>query len=317
MCQEDLLALAMNNLYRLPVHEKMSLAAQGKHTLIPNSGFCQTVAKVSCPSLAAFITNAYEEIDLLREHFFDQSEKEAFEYPGNTLTTYVEEHRYGLDAGVEALVAAINLWPNVYTVNSCSGVHSGAWLPDGNGSFFCEDLIKFVSDDREALNQVSAILEAGAVGIRFKVSSTRNGGLEDKIASMPGFLVVDYNLGNNGPKTCRTYYRAMSFTQEPFDKLDCMLWAVTEDGPPLMRMHANLVGLFGTALELVQANPTLEPSDLQHKQLNELKRFAETSRKRVIFQQTKFLSSFDFMEPAKEMFERLEKDNWWGDSLKC
>ncbi|CAB9496038.1 expressed unknown protein [Seminavis robusta] len=113
------------------------------------------------------------------------------------------------------------MWPGVYTVNSCSGVHAGAWMefPD---HWFCEDYIKFVSDDREALNQVSAILETGSLGIKFMVCNPQ--GMPDNIGSKEGFLVIDYQDNvSEAPKTCRTYCRAMSFVRDPTDKLDSML----------------------------------------------------------------------------------------------
>ena len=60
MCQEDLLSVAIDNLFRLPFSEKMELYAEGKQNLVSNSHFCTTVAKVSCPNLDGFIKNAYK-----------------------------------------------------------------------------------------------------------------------------------------------------------------------------------------------------------------------------------------------------------------
>jgi hypothetical protein len=315
MCQEGLLALALDNIYRLPAELKMSLLAKGMRELVPNHQFCQTVAKISCPDLDTFLDRALEEFKLLRTDFLETTAQKAAQVKGNCLDFFVQDNRYGVDPGVEALVAALSLWPDIYTVNSCSAIHNEAWIQLEDGSPFCEDFVKIVSDDREALNQVSAILETGAVGIRFKVSPEQYG-LADTIANKPGFLVIDYqdDEKSNIHKTCRTYCRVMQPTEQPFDKLDSMLWAMTSSArppqPPVLRMHSNLVGLFGVALELIQANPILQPTESQQTKLQVLHDYARIARMRIISDYARIMAKCK-MPGAVEMLKRLEKENWW------
>ncbi|CAB9496039.1 expressed unknown protein [Seminavis robusta] len=75
MCREDLLSIAIQNIYCLPVEQKMALMAQGRIEQIPNNQFCQTVARICCPgNLDVFIDTAFKEFQLLRNHYFDEKE---------------------------------------------------------------------------------------------------------------------------------------------------------------------------------------------------------------------------------------------------
>lgn len=166
-CHPDLLSLAMDNIKRLPVDEKMRLNMTGQAHLIPNSQFSQTVAKVSCPSVADFIECANKEYALVRDKLYWRVPAEkAAQYPGNSQSDFVEDNRYGLDVGVASLCAAINMWPGVYTINSCSNLHAGTWIRNPLVQDFSEPayygsspFVQFVSDDKEALNHIQAIIE--------------------------------------------------------------------------------------------------------------------------------------------------------------
>ena len=53
------------------------------------------------------------------------SEEKIGDKAGHSQMEHVN-YRFGLDDGVETLCLALNLWPGVATVNSCSGLHRGA-----------------------------------------------------------------------------------------------------------------------------------------------------------------------------------------------
>lgn len=281
-CHPDFLALAMDNVRRLKPEEKMMLTAAGKQHAVPNSHFCQTVARMSCVSVSDFIKCVEREYVLVRDKLcYNVSPTEAAKYPGNTQRDLVEENMYGLDVGVEALCAAINMWPGVYTVNSCSGLHAGAWVPSGPQAYFCSDYVQFVSDDTEALNNMQAVIERGGFGIKFSVTRIR--GTSDPIGNEDGFLVIDcVSKDTRLPQRCRTYGRAVSYTPLPFGKLDSMLWMMTDEEPPLMRMQYLLMGFLGVALELVRANPSLNLTEREKTKLAALENLMRLFRKRQI-----------------------------------
>lgn len=282
-CHPNLLSLAMDNIRRLPVDQKLQHMAAGNAHLVPNSHFCQTVAKVSCPSVSEFLQCARREYILVRDKLcFNKTASEAAMCEGNCQYDLVDQNRYGLDVGVEALCAAINMWPGVYTINSCSGLHAGAWMPStaGPDPHFCSDLVQFVSDDADALNRIQAIFERGGFGIRYQV--TKMDGQSDPIGRQDGFVVIDCDLGDGLPRKCRTYGRAVTWTPEPFDKLDSILWMMTYEKPPLQRMQNNLIGFLGVAVELVRANPSLDLSEEQVQELKETEKPMMMLRKWLI-----------------------------------
>jgi len=283
-CHPNLLSLAMDNIRRLPVDQKAENIAAGNVHLVPNSHFCQTVAKVSCPSVSDFLQCARREYVLVRDKLcFTKKASEAAMCAGNCQYDLVDQNRYGLDVGVEALCAAINMWPGVYTISSCSGLHAGAWMPTGPDSYFCSDFVQFVSDDADALNHIQAIFERGGFGILYQV--TKMDEKSDPIGRQDGFVVIDCDLCDGDgdlPRICRTYGRAVSWTPEPFDKLDAFLCMMTNKEPPLRRMQNNLIGFLGVAFELVRANPSLDMSEEYLQELKEMEKPMMLFRKMLI-----------------------------------
>jgi len=281
-CHPDLLSLAMDNIRRLPLDTKFLYNITQQLDLIPNSHFCQTVTKMSCPSVSDFIQCARREYKLVRDELcWNKTPTEASLYPGNSQSELIEHNRYGVDLGVEALCAAINMWPGVYTINSCSGLHDGAWVQTGPESYYCTDFVSFVSDDSGALNHIQAIVERGGFGIQFEVTKMKS--TTDPIGGEEGFVVIDCNLDDGQlPKKCRTYGRAVSWTPEPFDKLDGLLWMSSTPNPPFPRMQSNVLGFLGVAFELVRANPSLKLSEQEIQELRDVEEPARMFRKMQI-----------------------------------
>jgi hypothetical protein len=82
------------------------------------------------------------------------------EVRGNCQDKFVRDHVCGVDIGVETLCAALNMWKNVFTVNSCSGFHPTCLdaTPNHSGSRLHKaSLIMYVSDDVAALASQDSI----------------------------------------------------------------------------------------------------------------------------------------------------------------
>jgi hypothetical protein len=77
---------------------------------IPNSNINQTIGKVTCPSVGALLECAREELATV-ERICMLLIQQAANMRGNMQSKVLDLDRYGVDAGVETLCLALNLWP--------------------------------------------------------------------------------------------------------------------------------------------------------------------------------------------------------------
>lgn len=251
-CMEGLLEAALNNLRRssMSMCEKTQLLLSGQGHLVPNGFLNQTMAKVGCPTAAEFLSSAsaeLEEIISISQMSIEQARGTA----GNSLTAYVEHERWGLDPGVHSLCLSLNMWPGVFTIESCSGLHALCLAP-------ILPLVSFVSDDASALSNIQGIVEKGALGIRFCCGPSRN--IQDA-KDLCGLATIDCDLGPNKPSLCRTFMRQVRVSATPSDQLDD---ALLKDSN-LLRIQHNMIGNFGLALNLLKGNSsiTLSTNELE------------------------------------------------------
>lgn len=275
-CQPDFLNTAMSNIHRLPLAQKMEAMINCGH--VPNMFISQTINKVLCPSVDVLLQCAQRELDSLQV-ICTIPAHEAAQMEGNCQTDFVD-FRYGLDKGIETLCLAINLFPDTYTVNSCSGLHAGAYVPSPKNGGALENqtpFVTYVSDNADTLAAIQRTVEKGALGVQFRDAPCESD--KDRIGQMKGFCTIDCVLDDK-PTKCRSLCREIWMVELPSDKLDDALWQ--ESQPPYGRIQNALVGCFGVALELVKANPSLDLSGDERKRLSELQASATELRRRTI-----------------------------------
>ena len=121
----NLLAHAMDNIHRLDVSHKMALIASGQSDLVSNCNINQTMCRITCPDVQTFIGGATVEYSNLQSKIrygLKTGEQALSKIQGNCMTTFTDG-QCGVDLGVDSLCAAQQLWPGVFTVNSCFGLH--------------------------------------------------------------------------------------------------------------------------------------------------------------------------------------------------
>jgi hypothetical protein len=274
---EGLLPEAMDHIHRLDVDVKMNLIFSGQAHKVPNANINQTITKVSCPDTATLLASAKEELRRIEE-LSEMAIEEASSIPGSEQNSYTDHPRYGLDIGVQTLCLALNLWPGVFTVNSCSGLHFHASVPVGpDGELNPTPIVAYMSDDANLLAKIQAIVEKGALGIRFRVDPSDP--TSDSLGGLEGFGTVACSLGEGKPAMCRAMCREIRLSTEPFDRLDDTL--MKEHGG-MCRIQNNIVGYFGLALELVKSNPERTLGPEENCRLSELQATANDLRTRLV-----------------------------------
>lgn len=176
-CQPNLLEVAMSNLPQLTFEDKIQMMFE-----VPNSDVNQTINKVSCDSVEDLLTAAGKEVERIKKLSM-MTDKEIQATRGDARHEHVS-YRHGLDDGIETLCLALNQWPGVATVASCSGLHfrpTMASSPDHYAVYVC--------DDPEISLKINNIIASGALGIKFDVTTLPQ---RDKVGGVPGFAAIDY-----------------------------------------------------------------------------------------------------------------------------
>lgn len=261
----------MSNLERMSPEEKMQLMSTDRLELIPNAHFSQTLNQISCDSVVKLLNEASNELKKIAVLLLEQSTAGASQSQGNTEGRGSFSNHFGLDVGVETLCLALNMWPGVYTVDSCSGLHDLAWVSLCNDDYFAW----FVTDDADMLEKIQSIVETGALGIRFDVETV--GPYADAIGETDGFITIDCKAGEF--TKCRTLCRRIFWSKVPFDRLDDAVWlSASADAPPFVRIHYVLIGCFGLALNLIEGNPALDLTPSEDQRLKDIREEATRLR---------------------------------------
>ena len=239
----------------LSFEEKQHLRMCGGY--IPNRNVCQTIGKVSSPKESTvFFAEAEDELEKIRERCkmpFEQATTLSGHTEGGD---FVGHPRSAFDVGVKTLCLALNYFPSVYTISSCSGFHEGAFLAEA------EAIVLYVAEDYEVMQAIREIVEQGAVGIKFKV------GLPSAMADAVGEIagIVSLDMPSGGPpgtySTVRAYGREIRLPEEPFDSLD---EALMNEEDPMYRTRNCLVGYFALALELFRPKVAQMDEECQRK----------------------------------------------------
>jgi len=284
-CQPGLLDIAMNNLPQLSMEEKVKLGVLnlGSDNKVPNNNINQTINQVSCENISEILDAADKEIRRIGRLSLMPKE-DIEETPGHNREEHVN-YKYGLDDGVETLCLALNLWPGVATVNSCSGLHRNAcWHPDQQGSRWVnlEHFVTYVCDDADILLKIDKIIQIGVLGIQ--LSNVCEGEYRDKAGQVSGFATLDYVEGGQN-KLCRSMCRQIKLPDViPFDKIDATVWQFDQiqSGPHYMRHGYALAGCFGLGLNLLLECPSCNLTSQEVEKINGLMAAAGRLRQIVI-----------------------------------
>jgi len=275
----------MNNLPQLSMEEKVKLGVLnlGSDNKVPNNNINQTINQVSCENISEILDAADKEIRRIGRLSLMPKE-DIEETPGHNREEHVN-YKYGLDDGVETLCLALNLWPGVATVNSCSGLHRNAcWHPDQQGSRWVnlEHFVTYVCDDADILLKIDKIIQIGVLGIQ--LSNVCEGEYRDKAGQVSGFATLDYVEGGQN-KLCRSMCRQIKLPDViPFDKIDATVWQFDQiqSGPHYMRHGYALAGCFGLGLNLLLECPSCNLTSQEVEKINGLMAAAGRLRQIVI-----------------------------------
>lgn len=280
-CQPGLLEHAMNNLPLLSMEQKIQLGgfemgSEDNH--VPNKNINQTINKVSCVSVSELLDVAEKELSRIKI-LSSMTTDEVADMPRPNRLEHVN-YRHGLDDGVETLCLALNLWPGVATVNSCSGLHRCAWLQPTEGNWINgEHFVTYVCDDAEIIMKISKIIQAGILGVY--LLATCGGEYRDGVGGVDGFATIDYLSPNGKIKICRSMCRQIKLHDSlPFDKIDAAVWnhSLMNSEPPFMRHQYALVGCLALGLKLVSEAPHLDLTPQEVEKIDQLMKAARDLR---------------------------------------